>query len=133
MILAAPLLLLQVAACPQRVGALADSGWRAYRNQRMAEAAARFAAVDSLCPGLPDVQLGLGFIALRQGATDAAERRFDAALRTDSLNADGWYGLGLTRLRQRRRDAAATAFRRALALAPNYADAERQLLALGDV
>ena len=130
-ILAAPLLL-QLVACPGRAGAIADTAWRAYRDGRVADAAARFATADSLCPGLPDVQVGLGFVALRQGSPDEAERRFDAALRVDSLNADGWYGLGLTRLRQGRRDAATTAFRRALVLAPQYADAEQQLLALGE-
>jgi len=121
------------APCPARIGALADSAWRAYRTERIAVAAARFAAADSLCPGLPDIQIGLGFVALRQSDVAAAERRFGAALNADSLNADGWYGVGLVRQRQGKRDPAIAAFRRALRIAPGYADAKHQLDALGDL
>jgi hypothetical protein len=126
-------LALQVLSCPQRAGAVADSAWQAYRADRIAVAAARFTVADSLCPGLPEVQIGLGFVALRQGTVDDAERRFTAALRTDSANADGWYGLGLVRTRQERRAAAIAAFRRALAIAPDYRDARQQLTLLGDL
>ncbi len=133
MVLIALPVLAQLVACPQRAGAAADSAWQAYRAGRFAEAAARFATANSLCPGLPDILVGRGFVALRQNATGTAERHFRAALRADSLNADGWYGLGLVRQRQRRREAAIAAFRRALELAPNYPDARRQLIALGDV
>ena len=133
MVIAAAPLLLQLVACPQRVAATADSAWQAYRADRMTEAARRFAAADSLCPGLPDVLVGRGFVALRQDATDAAERHFGAALRADSLNADGWYGLGLVRMRRGLPDAAIAALRRTLVLAPHYPDARRQLTALGDV
>ena len=133
MVIAAAPLLLQLVACPQRVAATADSAWQAYRADRIAEAARRFAVADSLCPGLPDVLVGRGFVALRQDAAEAAQRHFSAALGTDSLNADGWYGLGLARMRLVRPEAAIAAFRRALVLAPNYPDARRQLTALGDV
>lgn len=126
-------LALQAVACPQRAGAVADSAWQAYRANRIAVAAARFAVADSLCPGLPEIQIGLGFVALRNDVPDEAERRFAAALRVDSVNADGWYGLGLVLTRRGLAEAAITAFRRALALAPGYADARQQLAALGDV
>ena len=129
-------LLQQVAApapCPARIAGLADSAWHAYRSERIPVAQARFAAADSLCPGLPDIQIGLGFVALRQGALGTAERRFSSALKADSQNADGWYGMGLVRQRQGRRDQAAGAFRRALRIAPGYADVKRQLDALGDL
>ncbi len=133
MVIAAAPLLLQLVACPSRGAATADSAWRAYRADRIAEAARRFAVADSLCSGLPDVLVGRGFVALRQAAPAAAERHFGAALRVDSLNADGWYGLGLARMRLARSEAAIAAFRRALVLAPTYSDAQRQLTALGDV
>jgi len=68
------------APCPARIAALADSAWRAYRSDRVAVAAARFAAADSLCPDLPDLQIGLGFVALRQSDVGAAQRRIGAAL-----------------------------------------------------
>lgn len=126
-------LALQAVACPQRAGDVADSAWAAYRTSRIAVAAARFALADSLCPGLPEIEIGQGFVALRSDAPEAAERRFAAALRVDSVNADGWYGLGLARRRLGRIDAAIAAFRRAVALAPGYADAREQLAALGDV
>ena len=121
------------APCPGRIGALADSAWHAYRSDRIPVAAARFAAADSLCPGLPDIQIGLGFVALRQSDLAAAQRRFGAALKVDSQNADGWYGIGLVRQRQGKRDQAISALRRALRIAPGYADAKRQLDSLGDL
>ena len=121
------------APCPARIAALADSAWHAYRSDRIAIAAARFAAADSLCPGLPDLQIGLGFVALRQSDVGAAQRRFGAALKADSQNADGWYGIGLVRERQGKRDRAIAAFRRALRIAPGYGDAKHRLEALGDL
>ncbi|HEY6060720.1 MAG TPA: tetratricopeptide repeat protein [Gemmatimonadales bacterium] len=132
-LLAAALAFQARGACSPRATAVADSAWQAYRADRIAVAAARFAVADSLCRGLPEVQIGLGFVALRQGAADRAERRFQAALRADSLNADGWYGLGLARARQERREAAIAAFRRALEIAPGYADAREQLTLMGDL
>ncbi len=125
-------LTLQVLSCPSRAGVVADSAWQSYRANRLADAAQRFAIADSLCPGLPEVQIGLGFVALRRDAIDQAERRFTSALRVDSVNADGWYGLGLAQSRRGRIDAAIAAFRRTLALSPGYADAQQQLTALGD-
>ena len=121
------------APCPARIGGLADSAWHAYRTERIPAAAKWFAAADSLCPGLPDIQIGLGFVALRQSDLAAAERRFGAALKADSLNADGWYGIGLVRERQGRRDPAIAAYRRALRIAPGYADAKHRLEAMGDL
>jgi tetratricopeptide repeat protein len=128
-----PALVLQAAGCPGRVAALADSARAAYRDGRIPLAAARYAAADSLCPGLPDVQIGIGFTSLRQGAVEQAERRFAAGLRSDSLNPDGWFGLGLAHARRGRRDAAIAAFRRVLAIAPGYADARQQLALIGDL
>ena len=121
------------APCPARIAGLADSAWHAYRTERIPVAAARFATADSLCPGLPDIQIGLGFVALRQSALAVAERRFGAALKADSLNADGWYGIGLVRERQGKREPAIAAYRRALRIAPGYADAKNRLEAMGDL
>ena len=128
----AAILALQVMSCPQRAGAVSDSAWQAYRANRLAVAAARFAIADSLCPGLPDVQIGLGFVALRHDQLDLAVRRFTTALRGESSNADGWYGLGLSQARRGRTDDAIAAFRRTLALSPTYGDARQQLNGLGD-
>lgn len=138
MIVELAVMLQQVAApaparCPARIASLADSAWHAYRTERIAVAAGRFAAADSLCPGLPEIQIGLGFVALRQNDIAGAERRFGAAIKADSQNADGWYGIGLVRQRQGRRDLAITALRRALRIAPGYVDAKHQLDVLGDL
>jgi hypothetical protein len=119
--------------CPRRIAGVADSAWHAYRDGRIPVAAAGFAAADSLCPGLPDIQIGLGLVALRTGADSDAERHFGAALRVDSQNADGWYGLGLVHERRQQRDLAIAAYRRAIRIAPTYADAKTRLDALGDV
>jgi tetratricopeptide (TPR) repeat protein len=126
-------LALQVLACPQRAGPVADSAWQAYRADRLVVAAARFAVADSLCPGLPEVQIGIGFVALRNGDVAEGARRFERAVRSDSTNADAWYGLGLVRTRQGRRDDAIAALHRTLVLAPAYAGARAQLETLGDL
>src|SRR5690349_8601374 len=107
------------------------AGWDAYRRDDIATAGAHFAAADSLCPGDHGVQVGLGFVRLRQGMAQAGLERFIAAVRTDSGDADAWYGLGLARARLDQRAPAVAAWRRALRLSPTYLDAEQQLLALG--
>ncbi len=121
------------APCPRAAIAAGetDAGWTAYRREAVAEADAHFAAADSLCPGDHAAQLGLGFVRLRQGEARAALERFAAAVRSDTGDAEAWYGLGLARARLGERAAAAVAWRRTLRLAPAYADAEQQLLALG--
>src|SRR2546422_4846109 len=124
----------QVAApCPHagRAAGETDAGWRFYRRGAIAEAAAHFAAADSLCPGDHGAQVGLGFVRLRQGEARAAADHFLGATRSNAGDAEAWYGLGLARVRLGQRTAAAEAWRRTLRLAPGYEDAELQLLALG--
>src|SRR5207244_8418320 len=72
-----------------------------------------------------------GVVRLRQGDAAWADRSFTAALRRDSTEADTLYGLGLARQRLSRRALAVPAWRRALAIAPGYADAIDALLAAG--
>src|SRR5213076_2380961 len=124
----------QVAApCPHagRAAGEADAGWGFYRRGGIAEAAAHFAAAESLCPGDHGAQVGLGFVGLRQGESRAAADHFLGAVRSNAGDAEAWYGLGLARVRLGQRTAAAEAWRRTLRLAPGYEDAELQLLALG--
>src|SRR5213596_3408454 len=123
----------QVAApCPHagRAAGETDAGWGFYRRGAIAEAAAHFAAADSLCPGDHGAQVGLGFVRLRQGEALAAAEHFLGATRSNAGDAEAWYGLGLARVRLGQRSTAAEAWRRALRLAPGYEDAELQLLAL---
>jgi len=124
----------QVAApCPHagRAAGETDVGWGFYRRGAIAEAAAHFAAADSLCPRDHGAQVGLGFVRLRQAESLAAAEHFLGATRSNAGDAEAWYGLGLARLRLGQRTAAAEAWRRTLWLAPGYEDAELQLLALG--
>lgn len=110
-----------------------EAGWAAYRlgAPGTAEAARRFAAADSLCPGEPGAQVGLGYVLLRQAQNRSAQARFLQALVGDSADGDAWYGLGLARARLGERQLAVAAWYRTLRVAPAYADAEAQLLALG--
>ena len=125
-------LLLQTPACDRTTAATAvDAGWDAYRRRALPEAAARFAAADSVCRPFPGAQVGLGFIQLRAGDNAGAIRHFTTALRGDSVHGDVWYGLGLARERLGRRSQAIAAWRKALAVAPGYDDALDALLAAG--
>ena len=124
----------QVAAsCPHagRAAGETETGWNSYRRGVIVDAAAHFAAADSLCPGDHGAQVGLGFVGLRQGEARAAADHFLGAVRSNAGDAEAWYGLGLARMRLGQRSAAAEAWRRTLRLAPGYEDAELQLLALG--
>src|SRR6266702_2227521 len=124
----------QVAAsCPHagRAAGETEAGWGFYRRGAIADAAAHFAAADSLCPGDHGAQVGLGFVRLRQGEALAAADHFLGAVRSNAGDAEAWYGFGLARVRLGQRTAAAEAWRRTLRLAPGYEDAELQLLALG--
>jgi tetratricopeptide (TPR) repeat protein len=113
------------------VAAAVDSGWRAYRQGAIEDAGAQFAAAAALCPGAPGPAIGAGFVLLRRTRPAAAEERFRHALAADSTAADAWYGLGVAQARLGQPPAATLALRRALKLAPRYAEAEDQLLALG--
>jgi tetratricopeptide (TPR) repeat protein len=106
--------------CPRAPLAAAevDAGWRAYRGAALSEASGHFAAADSLCPA-------------DHGRTSDAAARFERAVASDPQDADAWYGLGLARVRRGERAAAIAAWRQTLRVAPGYADAEQQLLALG--
>src|SRR2546427_723544 len=121
------------APCPHagRAAGETDAGWGFYRRGAIADAAAHFAAADSLCPGDHGAQVGLGFVRLRQGEARAAADHFLGATRSNAGDAEAWYGLGLARVRLGQRTEAAEAWRRTLRLAPGYEDAELQLLALG--
>src|SRR3989475_805891 len=82
----------QVAApCPQagRAAGETDAGWGFYRRGAIAEAAAHFAAADSLCPGDHGAQVGIGFVRLRQGGGRAAPENFFGAGGRNAGDAEG--------------------------------------------
>src|SRR5438046_7975074 len=104
----------QVAApCPHagRAAGETDAGWGFYRRGGIAEAAAHFAAADSLCPGDHGAQVGLGFVGLRQGQPRAPAPHSPRAVTSPAGDAEAWYGLGLARVRLGQRTAAAAAWR----------------------
>ena len=131
MLLAVVLLL--YAPCPQDSAARAafDRGARAYQASQAEVALQAFAAADSLCPGLRGAKTGLGFALLRLGRLNDALRTFQSAGQADSSDADAFYGTGLVWRRLGHRVDAVAAFRRAVTIAPGYANAESELLALG--
>src|SRR4029077_829051 len=92
----------QVAApCPHagRAAGETEAGWGFYRRGAIADAAAHFAAADSVCPGDHGAQAERGFVRWRQGAARAAADQFLGAVRSNAGDAEAWYGLGLARLR----------------------------------
>jgi tetratricopeptide (TPR) repeat protein len=119
--------------CPQDSAARAavDQGWRQYRADQSQAAARSFAVADTLCPGIRGAATGGGFAALRLGRIDDATALFRRATAADSLDADAFYGLGIALRRVGKREQAIEAFQRALRIAPAYADAQSELLALG--
>src|SRR5256886_8925341 len=121
----------QAAVCPHAAAVAVDSGWRAYRSGALGPALTQFATAQALCPTAVEPVIGIGFVLLRQGRAGEAERLFEGAVGGDRPAADGWYGLGVARGRLGRRRDAVLALRRAVALAPGYADAVDQLLAWG--
>lgn len=128
-----PAVLFLHSLCPQDSAARAalDRGSRAYRAEQAQVAARAFAVADSLCPGIRGARTGLGFALLRLSRLKEAERSFRGAGTADAADADAFYGLGIVSRRLGRRDAAVAAFERALRIAPGYADALSELLALG--
>src|SRR3989475_9440866 len=133
MLVLAATLTLQAARPCSGAAAAAESGWTALRGGSVALAARQFARADSLCPGFHGAQVGSGFTLLRVGDPREAAQRFKQAVQSDSSDADAWYGLGLAWARLGGRARAVAAWRRVLGIAPPYANAEDQLLALGEV
>src|SRR2546429_9625151 len=90
----------QVAApCPHvgRAAGETDAGWGFYRRGAIADAAAHFAAADSLCPGDHGAQVGLGFVRLRQGGARAAPDHLLSPTRGNGGGPEAAGGGGLTR------------------------------------
>src|SRR3989449_7570841 len=110
------------APCPHagRAAGETDAGWGFYRRGAIADAAAHFAAADSLCPGDHGAQVGLGFVRLRQGEARAAADHFLGATRSNAGDAEAWDGLGLARVGPGQRHAAGAAWGRTLRLAPRF-------------
>src|SRR2546430_17723740 len=83
------------APCPHagRAAGETEAGWGFYRRGAIADAAAHFAAADSLCPGDHGAQVGLGFVRLRQGGARAAAGPFLRAKRSKEGDAEAGVGV----------------------------------------
>src|SRR2546426_11392458 len=114
------------APCPHagRAAGETDAGWGFYRRGAIADAAAHFAAADSLCPGDHGAQVGLGFVRLRQGGARAAADHFLGATRSNPGAPEAWDGLGLAPVRPGQRTAAAGAGGPPVRLAPAHGDGQ---------
>lgn len=97
--LALPLAQASAQDCPAASGGSSARGWEAWRADSIDEAARRFRQALSLCSRNLDATVGLGYVALRQGAPHRADTLFSGVTRSDSLNLDAWIGLALAQER----------------------------------
>ena len=104
--LALPLARASAQDCPAASGGSSARGWEAWRADSIEEAARRFRQALSLCSRNLDATVGLGYVALRQGAPHRADTLFSDVTRRDPLNLDAWIGLALAQERTGQRQAA---------------------------
>ena len=86
--------------CDEASGQSAARGWTAYRRDSITIARAEFARALDGCAANSDAQVGIGFVSLREGKLDEADRAFTAVTARDSEYADAWDGLATTRNRR---------------------------------
>ena len=118
------------ARCPPTVGDLVDAGWKAYRADSIALAAARFQRADHLCPEGLDARVGLGYAWLRLGVPARAESLLSRVVSADSGYTDAWAGLMYAARRCGHDSLAVRAARRVLRVTPGDTDAKAVLDAL---
>jgi hypothetical protein len=113
--------------CTPAAGAATTRGWKAYRSDSIAVARVAFAQALRGCPSDNDAEVGLGFVSLREGLLEEAQRHFAAVAARDSSYVDAWDGLSVTARRKGDTAGAVRAARRVIALDPRNAGA-RELL-----
>jgi tetratricopeptide (TPR) repeat protein len=86
----------------------------------MGEARARFRAALTRCDGDQYARTGLGYVELREGNADEAERLWSAVLVAEPSNVDALVGVGLARWRSGDIDAVLARFTRVLELSPGH-------------
>jgi hypothetical protein len=114
-------------ACSPASAAATARGWQAYRRDSVQTARTSFALALHGCPSDNDAEVGLGFVALRDGQLDEAQRHFGAVTVRDSAYADAWDGLATTANRRGDLPAAVRAARRVVALDPRNTGARALL------
>ena len=113
--------------CPRASGPDAEAGWAAYADNDMMEAQRRFEAAVAQCNNDQYARSGLGYVYLREGKIEEAERLWAAVGVADPNNVDALVGLGLARWRSGDIDAVRAYFSTVLELAPGHPTAVEYL------
>ncbi len=117
----------QAPACNAASGQAAARGWVAYRKDSIAVARVEFTRALGACATNSDAQVGIGFVSLREGKLDEADRAFTAVTVRDPAYADAWDGLAATRNRRGDVPGAVAAAKRVVALDAKNASARALL------
>ncbi len=111
-----------VAGCvplPRSEAMAIDSGWAAFRGNRLADADVLFRRVVARCPDEPNARAGLGYLAMRRGELPEARAQFNRSLTALPGNYDALTGLAMAAYRAGDTQAARTHFREAARRFPN--------------
>ena len=79
--------------CPRASGADAEAGWAAYADNNMAAARRRFEAAVAQCDNDQYARSGLGYVSLRDGNVEEAERLWTVVSTAEPNNVDALVGL----------------------------------------
>lgn len=104
---------------PRPVATAIDSGWAAYRGNRLTEALAFFQRAVARCPAEPNARAGLGYVALRRGELPEARAQFARSLAALPGNYDALTGIAMAAYRAGDTKAARDHFRDAARRFPN--------------
>ena len=113
--------------CPRASGLDAEAGWAAYADNNMTEARLRFEAALAQCDNDQYARSGLGYVSLRDGNVEGAERLWTVVSTADPNNVDALVGLGLARWRAGDIDAVRDYFSKVLGLQPGHSTAVEYL------
>ena len=106
--------------CPSASGVESEAGWTAYQAGDMEEARARFEAALARCDNDQYARTGLGYVALREGATAEATTIMNTVVLAEPNNVDALVGLGLASWRTADLEGVRSYFERVVQLAPDH-------------
>lgn len=127
LLVGAPTLQSQSLACGRGSDSLTTLGWRAYRADSIAVAAARFAAALRACPRSDDAAVGRGFALLRRDSVAAADSLFRLVSSRSPAYVDAWDGLAIAAYRRGALPEAIASWRRVVALDSTHRSARANL------
>ncbi|HEY2856537.1 MAG TPA: hypothetical protein VGJ18_27080 [Gemmatimonadaceae bacterium] len=100
------------------IGSAVDSGWRAMRASRLADADSQFRAALARCAHFTGALVGEGYVAMRRADDGAAESYFERTLTEQPENYDALAGLGMLAYRHGDLTASRRRFQAALRAVP---------------